>query len=145
MGTPQPPAGGESSHTTGDTGRQSFTDLGDGHVSGNLTRDPELRFTTTGKPLASIRVADTPRVYDQGSGEWMDGPTVYQDVTIWGPMGERVAERLVKGDRICATGRWQQRSWTDAEGLTQSRKSLIARDIGPSLLARDVSIIRGGK
>ncbi len=122
-----------------------YTDLDDGAVSGNLTRDPELRFTPTGQPVAVLRVAEADRVKDADSGEWKDGPASYYDVTAWGLMATNAAECLVRGDRVAAVGKWQRQEWEDKSGNPQSKLVLVARDIGPSLLFREAHVSRDRK
>ena len=85
-------------------------------VVGNLTADPELRFTNSGIPVASFTVASTPRTFDRQSGEWKDGEALFLRCSIWRDAAENVAESLTKGTRVIVQGRLQQRSYTDREG-----------------------------
>ena len=117
-------------------GQADYEDRGPGHAAGNLTKAPELRMTNDGRPVTTLRLADTPREWDKQAGVWVDLPTVYTDVQCWGRTAENVVECLLKGDRVAAVGRWQCRSWHDAQGARQERVTLVARDIGPSLLFR---------
>jgi single-strand DNA-binding protein len=105
----------------------------DTHVSitGNLTEDPELRYTPSGAPVANFRVAVTPRVKD-GDG-WKDGETSFFQVTAWRSLAENVAESLTKGARVMVYGRLQQRSWETPEGERRSVVEVQAEEVGPSL------------
>ena len=105
----------------------------DTHVSitGNLTEDPELRYTPSGAPVANLRVAVTPRVKD-GDG-WKDGETSFFQVTAWRSLAENVAESLTKGARVMVYGRLTQRSWETPEGERRSVVEVQAEEVGPSL------------
>ena len=105
----------------------------DAHVSitGNLTEDPELRYTPSGAPVANFRVAVTPRVKD-GDG-WKDGETSFFQVTAWRSLAENVAESLTKGARVMVYGRLQQRSWETPEGEKRSVVEVQAEEVGASL------------
>lgn len=113
-----------------DTGRK---DLGPGSLAGNLTEDPELRYTPMGKAVASLRVAVSERVYNEHTSAWEDAPAKFFTVTCWPPMAERVAEYLQRGQRIVAEGRWESQSWEDKDGVVQERVAFVATDLGPSL------------
>lgn len=113
-----------------ETGRR---DAGPGSLAGNLTRDPELRYTPQGTAVASLRVAVTPRVYNERKQQWEDGETTFHDVAAWGRLAENVAEHLGQGNRIVCEGRWEEQSWEDPEGNVQQRAVLVATDLGPSL------------
>lgn len=136
---------GVQPETAGGSGGTEYEDLGEGALSGNLTRDPELSYTPNGRAIVSLRVADTPRVKDEGSGQWKDGPTEFWDVIGFAGMAERAAEWLRKGDRIVAVGKWQRQKWTDKEGQPKEAVKLSARDIGPSLLFTEVKVNRTRK
>jgi single-strand DNA-binding protein len=105
----------------------------DTHVSitGNLTEDPELRYTPNGAPVANLRVAVTPRVKDGDA--WKDGETSFFQVTAWRSLAENVAESLTKGARVMVYGRLQQRSWETPEGEKRSVVEVQAEEVGPSL------------
>lgn len=120
----------------------TYTDKGDGALSGNITRDPELRFTPAGKPVVVLRLAESVRIKDEQSGEWKDGPPEYYDVTAWGKQAENATECLRKGDRIAVVGTWQQQEWTGTDNASHSKMVLVARDIGPSLLFREATVNR---
>jgi len=100
-------------------------------IVGNLTEDPELRYTPSGAPVANFRVAVTPRVKD-GDG-WKDGETSFFQVTAWRSLAENVAESLTKGARVMVYGRLTQRSWETPEGEKRSVVEVQAEEVGPSL------------
>lgn len=142
MNAPITQTGNPEARQQGQRADHPTEDLGEGHVMGNLTDDPELRFTGTGRAVARLRVAYTPRVKDDASGRWKDGDTEFYDINAWGPQGERCAEHLQRGDRVVATGTWTKRKWEDREGKERESVELTARDIGPSLLFRGAAIVR---
>lgn len=108
-------------------------DRGPGSVSGNLTKDADLRYTPNGRAVASLRIAHSERVQNHRTGEWADGPRTYYDITVWGTLAENVCEVLQKGDRIVAEGRWTANRWLDNAGEQQERIVLTATDLGPSM------------
>src|SRR3982075_821470 len=85
-------------------------------VVGNLTADPELRFTPSGAAVASFTVASTPRTFDRASAEWKDGDALFMRCSIWRQAAENVAESLTRGMRVVVQGRLQQRSFETREG-----------------------------
>jgi single-strand DNA-binding protein len=85
-------------------------------IIGNLTADVELRFTPTGKAVASFTVASTPRILDRNTNEWKDGDALFMRCSIWDKPAENAAESFRKGDRVIAVGRLQQRSFETREG-----------------------------
>src|SRR5664279_4156038 len=85
-------------------------------VVGNLTADPELRFTASGAAVANFTVASTPRTFNRTSGEWEDGPALFLRCGLWRQPAENVAESLTKGARVIVTGRLRQRSFETKEG-----------------------------
>jgi single-strand DNA-binding protein len=99
---------------------------------GNITRDPELRFTPSGQATASFGLAVNRRWQDRQSGEWQEA-TSFFDVVCWREMAENAAESLSRGSRIIVTGRLEQRSWESQEGEKRSKIEVVADDIGPSL------------
>ena len=101
-------------------------------VIGNLTADPDLRFTPSGTAVANFTVASTPRVFDRQSGEWKDGEGLFLRCSIWRDAAERVAESLSKGNRVIVTGRLKQRSY-EKDGQTHYVIELDVEEIGPSL------------
>ena len=102
-------------------------------VIGNLTGDPELRFTPSGAAVANFTVASTPRTFDRQSNEWKDGDTLFMRCSIWREAAENVAESLTKGTRVIASGRLVQRSYETREGEKRTVFEIEADDIGPSL------------
>jgi single-strand DNA-binding protein len=100
-------------------------------ITGNLTDDPELRFTPNGVAVASLRVAVTARVKDGDA--WKDGDTSYFRVNVWRTLAENAADSLSKGDRVIVTGRLKARSWETNEGDKRSTVEIEADEIGPSL------------
>ena len=103
-------------------------------VIGNLTADPELRFTQSGIAVASFTVASTPRTFDRQANEWKDGEALFMRSSVWRDQAENVAESLSKGDRVIAQGNLKQRSFTDREGNQRTSIELDVTDIGPALL-----------
>jgi len=102
-------------------------------VVGNLTADPELRFTPSGAAVANFTVASTPRMYDRQSGEWKDGEALFMRCSIWREAAENVAESLTRGARVIVSGRLKQRSFETKEGEKRTVVELEVDEIGPSL------------
>ena len=102
-------------------------------VVGNLTADPELRFTPSGAAVANFTVASTPRIYDRQSGEWKDGDALFLRCNIWREAAENVAESLMRGSRVIVTGRLKQRSFETREGEKRTVFEVEVDEIGPSL------------
>jgi single-strand DNA-binding protein len=102
-------------------------------VVGNLTADPELRFTPSGAAVANFTVASTPRIYDRQSGEWRDGEALFLRCNIWREAAENVAESLTRGARVIVTGRLKQRSFETREGEKRTVMEVEVDEIGPSL------------
>lgn len=102
-------------------------------VIGNLTADPELRFTQSGIAVASFTIASTPRSFDKQANEWKDGEALFMRSSIWRDAAENVAESLEKGSRVIAQGRLVQRAFTDREGNNRTSIELQVDEIGPSL------------
>jgi len=102
-------------------------------VIGNLTDDPELRFTPSGAAVAKFRVASTPRYMDRASGEWKDGEPLFLSCTVWRQAAEHVAESLQRGARVIVSGRLRQRSYETREGEKRTVIELEVDEIGPSL------------
>lgn len=116
-------------------------------IVGNLTNDPELRFTPSGAAVASFTVASTPRVLDKATNEWKDGEPVYMRCSVWRQYAENVAESLTKGTRVIVTGRLKQRSYETREGEKRSVMELEVDDVGPALryaTAKVNRVQRGG-
>jgi len=102
-------------------------------VVGNLTADPELRFTPSGAAVASFTIASTPRTFDKNSNEWKDGEALFLRCSIWRQAAENVAESLQRGMRVVAQGRLKQRSYETREGEKRTVVELDVEEIGPSL------------
>ena len=102
-------------------------------VVGNLTDDPELRFTPSGAAVAKFRIASTPRTLDKQSGEWKDGEPLFLACNIWRDAAEHVAESLQRGARVIVQGRLRQRSYETREGEKRTVYELEVDEIGPSL------------
>jgi single-strand DNA-binding protein len=102
-------------------------------VVGNLTADPELRFTQAGAAVASFTVASTPRTFDRASGEWKDGEALFLRCSIWRQAAENVAESLTRGMRVIVQGRLRQRSFDTKEGEKRTVIEMEVDEVGPSL------------
>ena len=102
-------------------------------VVGNLTADPELRFTPSGAAVANFTVASTPRTFDRQSQEWKDGEALFLRCNIWRQAAENVAESLTRGTRVIVSGRLKQRSFETKEGEKRTVVELEVDEIGPSL------------
>ena len=99
---------------------------------GNVTRDPDLRFTPTGQPNANFGLAVNRRWQNRQSGEWEEQVSFF-DIVCWGDMAENVSESLTKGSRVVVSGRLQQRSWETQNGEKRSKIEVVADEVGPSL------------
>jgi single-strand DNA-binding protein len=102
-------------------------------VTGNLTADPEIRFTPAGQAAVSFTIASTPRYRDSGSGEWKDGETWFVRCTAWRDLGSNIAECLTRGSAVVATGRLRSRSWEADDGTKRTAVEMTVDDLGPSL------------
>lgn len=102
-------------------------------VVGNLTADPELRFTQSGAAVVSFTVASTPRKFDKQSGEWKDGEALFMRCSAWRQMAENIAESLTRGMRVMVTGRLIQRSFSTKDGEKRTVVELEVDEVGPSL------------
>jgi single-strand DNA-binding protein len=111
-------------------------------VVGNLTGDPELRFTPAGAAVANFTVASTPRTFDRQSNEWKDGDTLFMRCSIWREAAENVAESLTKGMRVIVQGRLVQRSYETREGEKRTVVELQVEEIGPSLKYASAKVTR---
>lgn len=114
-------------------------------IVGNLTAEPELRFTNSGLPVASFTVASTPRTFDKQTGEWKDGDALFMRCSAWRDLAENVAESLTKGARVIVQGRLQQRSYTDEEGNQRTGIDLQADEVGASLRYHTATLTRANK
>lgn len=102
-------------------------------VIGNLTADPELRFTPSGAAVANFTVASTPRTFDRQSNDWKDGETLFMRCSVWREAAEHVSESLHRGDRVIVSGRLVSRSWQTPEGDNRSVMEMQVDEVGPSL------------
>ena len=102
-------------------------------VVGNLTDDPELRFTSSGAAVANFTVASTPRFFDKQTNDWKDGDALFLRCSIWRQAAENVAESLNKGSRVIVQGRLKQRSYETREGERRTVYELDVDEVGPSL------------
>jgi single-strand DNA-binding protein len=102
-------------------------------IIGNLTQDPELRFTPSGAAVANFTVASTPRTFDRQSNEWKDGETLFMRCAVWRDAAENVAESLTRGSRVIVSGRLKSRSYETKEGEKRTVVEMEVDEIGPSL------------
>ncbi|WP_353951807.1 single-stranded DNA-binding protein [Knoellia sp. S7-12] len=102
-------------------------------IVGNLTGDPELRFTPSGAAVANFTVASTPRTFDRQSNEWKDGETLFMRCSVWRDAAENVAESLQRGTRVVVTGRLKSRSYDTKEGEKRTVIELDVDEVGPSM------------
>jgi len=114
-------------------------------IVGNLVNDPDLRFTASGQPVASFRVASTPRIRDNNTGEWKDGDSLFLTCNVWRQMAENVAESLQRGMRVIVNGRLRQRSYETKEGEKRTVYEIEVDDIGPSLLRASAKVTRASR
>ena len=111
-------------------------------VVGNLTADPELRYTQNGLPVANFTIASTPRNFDRQANEWKDGEALFLRASVWREFAEHVAGSLTKGSRVVATGRLKQRSYETKEGEKRTSMELEIDEIGPSLRYATAQVTR---
>lgn len=111
-------------------------------VIGNLTADPELRFTPSGAPVANFTVASTPRTFDRQTGEWKDGDAMFLNCAVWRQPAENVAESLTKGMRVIVNGRLRSRSYETREGEKRTVFEIEVEEIGPSLRYATAKVTR---
>ena len=111
-------------------------------IIGNLTGDPELRFTPSGAAVANFTVASTPRTFDRQSNEWKDGETLFMRCSIWRDAAENVAESLQRGTRVIVSGRLKSRSYETKEGERRTVYEVDVEEVGPSLLFATAKVTR---
>ena len=111
-------------------------------IVGNLTADPELRYTQNGLAVANFTIASTPRSFDRQSNEWKDGEALFLRASVWREFAEHVAGSLTKGSRVIASGRLKQRSYETKEGEKRTTIELEVDEIGPSLKYATASVTR---
>jgi single-strand DNA-binding protein len=111
-------------------------------VVGNLTADPELRYTQNGLAVANFTIASTPRTFDRQANDWKDGEALFLRASCWREFAEHVAGSLTKGARVVATGRLKQRSYETKEGEKRTAIELEVDEIGPSLRYATAQVTR---
>lgn len=111
-------------------------------VVGNLTADPELRYTQNGLPVANFTIASTPRTFDRQANEWKDGDALFLRASVWREVAEHVAGSLTRGARVVAQGRLTQKSYQDKEGNNRTSIELEVDEIGPSLKYATAQVTR---
>ncbi|SHJ12966.1 single-strand DNA-binding protein [Actinomyces denticolens] len=111
-------------------------------IIGNLTADPEMRYTASGAAVASFTIASTPRAFNRQTNQWQDGQTLFMRCQVWRDAAQNTAASLTKGTRVIATGRLQQRSYTDREGAQRTVIEMQVDEIGPSLRYSTTQITR---
>ncbi|HRA76246.1 MAG TPA: single-stranded DNA-binding protein [Propionicimonas sp.] len=111
-------------------------------VVGNLTADPELRFTPSGAPVANFTVASTPRNFDRATQEWKDGDAMFLNCAVWRQAAENVAESLTKGMRVIVQGRLRSRSYETREGEKRTVFEIEVEEIGPALKYATAKVTR---
>lgn len=109
-------------------------------ITGNLTADPDLRFTPSGAAMARFTVASTPRLYDQQAGQWKDGDPMFMTCTVWREAAENVAECLRKGARVVVTGRLRLSKWETPDGEKRQQHQLDVEEVGASLRYAHVQV-----
>src|SRR5664279_4198551 len=112
-------------------------------IIGNLTGDPELRFTPSGAAVASFTVASSSRVMDKQTNEWKDGDTTFLRCNVWRQYAENVAESLQRGMRVIVNGRLKQRSYETKEGEKRTVYEVEVDDVGPALRYATAKVSRG--
>ena len=111
-------------------------------IIGNLTSDPELRFTQSGAAVASFTVASTPRTFDKQTNEWRDGDPMFLNCSVWRQYAENVAESLTKGARVIVTGSLKSRSYETREGEKRTVFEVDVDEIGPALRYATATVTR---
>ena len=111
-------------------------------VVGNLTADPELRFTPNGAAVANFTVASTPRTFDRQTNEWKDGEALFLRCSVWREAAENVAESLTKGMRVIVQGRLRARSYDDRDGNRRTSWELDVDEVGPALRFATAKVTR---
>ena len=111
-------------------------------IVGNLTSDPELRYTQNGLAVANFTIASTPRTSDRDANDWKDGEALFLRASAWREFAEHIAGSLTKGSRVVATGRLRQRSYETKEGEKRTSIELEIDEIGPSLRYATASVTR---
>lgn len=107
-------------------------------IAGNLTRDPEVRYTQAGNPVASFSVASTPRSYDKDKKEYVDGETIFTNCTLWGKPAENFANSATKGTRVLVAGQFKSRTYQDREGNDRTGMDLVVDEVGISVMTKPI-------
>jgi single-strand DNA-binding protein len=111
-------------------------------IIGNLTADPEMRYTPQGLPVARFTVASTPRTFDKQANEWKDGDSLFLSCNAWRQLAENCAESLRRGMRVVVTGRLKQRSYETKEGQKRTVYEIEVDEVGPSLRNATAKVIK---
>lgn len=111
-------------------------------VVGNLTSDPELRFTPSGAAVANFTIASTPRTFDKQTGQWVDGEALFLRCSLWQEAAENTAESLAKGMRVIAQGNLRSRSYETKDSERRTSMELDVQEIGPSLRFATAQVTR---
>ena len=114
-------------------------------IVGNLVADPELRFTPSGQPVATFRVASTPRYMDRETQEWKDADSLFLSCNVWRQAAENVAESLQRGMRVIVSGRLRQRNYETKEGEKRTVYEVEVDDVGPSLRNASAKVTRANR
>ena len=114
-------------------------------IVGNLTADPDLKFTQSGIPAANFTVASTPRTFDKQSNQWVDGDPLFLRCTVWRDHAEHVAESLSKGMRVIVQGNLRANQWTDKQGNRRTTYQIDVAEIGPSLRYATAQVSKAGR
>ena len=114
-------------------------------ITGNLTADPELRFTAQGTPVVGFTIASTARAFNRAAGKWEDGETVFMRCTAWRDLAEHVSESLHKGQQAIVVGRLAQRTYADREGIERTVTELQVDEVGVSLRFGTAQFTRRGQ
>jgi single-strand DNA-binding protein len=114
-------------------------------IAGNLTSDPELRYTPSGQAVANFRVASTPRFLDKATNEWKDGDALFLQCNAWRQMAENCAESLQRGMRVIVQGRLRQRSYETKEGEKRTVFEVEVDDVGPSMRNASAKITKSNR
>jgi single-strand DNA-binding protein len=114
-------------------------------IIGNLTRDPELRYTPTGQAVANFAVASTPRYLDKQTNEWKDGDALFLNCSVWRQAAENAAESLTRGMRVIVSGRLRQRSYETKEGEKRTVLEVEVDEVGPSLRYASAKVTKSAR
>ena len=114
-------------------------------VVGNLTADPELRFTPSGAAVANFTVASTPRTFDKQTNEWRDQETLFLNCSVWRQAAEHVAESLQRGDRVIVQGSLKARSYETKDGDKRTVMELDVAEVGPSLARATAKVTKASR